>query len=169
VDRLPIALGILVVLAIIFALLARGWRARQSNQAGLGELASPPADLGRVTLVDDLLYVATTRADAPLDRIAVAGLGFRARAEVMVAATGLRIEIAGRRDPVFIPKSDIRAAGRATWAIDRAVNTDGLVLVRWVLGETEVDSYFRSADPAALVAALQALAPAASAPTRSES
>lgn len=160
-DRLPIAAVVLVALAVVFALLARGWRARMRRQEQLGQLAEPPADLGDVALSEDLLYVATTRADAPLDRIAVAGLGFRARAVVTVAAGGVLLELAGAR-PAFIPSDAIRGAGRATWTVDRVVNADGLVFLRWVLGATEVDSYFRSADPAALVRALDAHAPAAS-------
>jgi len=161
VDRLPIALAIIVAVGVVFWLLARSWRARARRQAGLGTLAKPPADLGSVALIEDLLYVATTRAGAPLERIVVAGLGFRARAVVTVAATGILLQLAGG-EAAFIPKTDIRGAGRATWTIDRAVNTDGLVFVRWVLGGTEVDSYLRSADPDALDAALTALAPSRS-------
>ena len=159
-DRLPIAIVISVAVGIVFWLLARSWRARMRRQAELGTLAAPPAEIGAIALTEDLLYVATTRAGAPLERIVVAGLGFRARAVVTVAATGILLQLAGEA-PAFIPKSDVRGAGRATWTIDRAVNTDGLVFVRWILGGAEVDSYLRSADPDALGAALTALAPAA--------
>ena len=163
-DKLPIALGILAVLVIVFLLLARGWRARQRRQSGIGEPAAPPADLGTATFTDDLLYVATTRADAPLDRVTVAGLGYRARAVVSTAPSGIVLDLAGR-GPVFIPKSAIRGVGRATWTIDRVVDTDGLIFVRWMLGTTEIDSYLRSTDPDRLVTALTTLAPTESAPT----
>ena len=157
-DRLAIAAVIIAVVGVVFWLLARNWRARMRRQAELGTLAAPPSDLGAVAFTEDLLYVATTRAEEPLERIVVAGLGYRARAVISVAASGILLEIAGE-DPAFIPKADIRGAGRATWTIDRAVNTDGLVFIRWVLGSTEVDSYLRSADPDALGAALSAVAP----------
>jgi hypothetical protein len=163
VDRLPIAIVIAVAVGLVFWLLARSWRSRMRRQAELGTLAAPPAELGRVAFTEDLLYVATTRAGAPLERIVVAGLGFRARAVVTVAATGILLQLAGG-DPAFIPKADVRGAGRATWTIDRAVNTDGLVFLRWVLGGAEVDSYLRSADPDELEAALTALAPSRSTP-----
>ncbi|MFW8746211.1 hypothetical protein, partial [Mesorhizobium japonicum] len=81
----------------------------------------PPADLGGVRRREHLFYVATTRADAPLDRIAVHGLGFRARAELTVADTGIRLDIAGE-EPAFIPAADLVGVGRATWPIDRAVS-----------------------------------------------
>ncbi|MEO8262368.1 MAG: hypothetical protein ABI566_07335 [Pseudolysinimonas sp.] len=159
-DKLPIALAILAALVVIFFLLARGWRARQTRQAGIGEPSAPPADLGEPTFEDDLLYVATTRADAPLDRITVAGLGYRARAVVSTAPSGIVLDLAGR-GPVFIPRASLRGVGRATWTIDRVVDADGLVFVRWVLGTTEIDSYLRSTDPDRLVTALTALTPEA--------
>jgi len=162
VDRLPIALAILALLVVVFLLLARGWRARRRSQAALGVPAEPPADLGTPTFSDDLLYVATTRADAPLDRITIAGLGYRARAVVSTAPSGIVLDLAGR-GPVFIPKAAIRGVGRATWTIDRVVDTDGLIFVRWVLGTTEIDSYLRSTDPDRLVTALTPLAPEAAA------
>jgi hypothetical protein len=160
VDRLPIALAIVAVLAVVFLLLARGWRARQRRQADIGEPEVPPVDFGEGDFTDDLLYVATTRAEAPLDRITIAGLGFRARATVSAAASGIVLDLAGR-GPVFIPKAAIRGVGRATWTIDRVVDSDGLIFIRWVLGTTEIDSYLRSTDPDRLVTALTALAPEA--------
>ena len=159
-DRLPIALAIVAGLVVIFLLLARGWRARQRRQADLGEPASPPADFGAPTFTDDLLYVATTRADAPLDRVTIAGLGFRARAVITTAPSGIVLDLAGR-GPVFIPKAAIRGVGRATWTIDRVVDKDGLIFVRWILGTTPIDSYLRSTDPDRLVTALTTLAPTA--------
>ncbi|MCU1417213.1 MAG: hypothetical protein JWP32_1387 [Schumannella sp.] len=159
-DKVPYAIAIVVVVVIVFVLLARGWRARQRSQADLGTPDAPPADLGEPTFSDDLLYVATTRADAPLDRITIAGLGYRARAVVSTAPSGIVLDLAGR-GPVFIPKASIRGVGRATWTIDRVVDNDGLIFVRWVLGTTEIDSYLRSTDPDRLVAALSPLAPEA--------
>ena len=38
-----------------------------------------------------------------------------------------------------------------------AVSNDGLVFVRWSDGAATLDSYLRSADPAALVAAIEPL------------
>lgn len=162
-DKVLDALVVLVILALAFTGMWVGWRARRRRQAGIPNLASPPADLGRVRRRDDLLYVATTRADAPLDRIAVHGLGFRARAELTVADAGIRLDIAGEA-PVFIPAADLLGVGRATWTIDRAVSNAGLVFVRFRLGRgeaaAEVDSYVRPEDPAALVEAVEALLPA---------
>lgn len=159
-DRLPIAILIVVLLGVLFWFIARSWRAKQRRQADIGQPESPPADLGAPEFTDDLLYVASTRADAPLDRITIAGLGFRARAVISTAPSGVVLDLAGR-GPVFIPKESVRGVGRATWTIDRVVDADGLVFLRWVLGTTEIDSYLRSTDPDRLVTALTALVPEA--------
>jgi len=166
VDKLLDALVVVVILALAFTGMWLGWRARRRRQADVPALASPPADLGTVRRRDDLFYVATTRADAPLDRITVHGLGFRARAQLTVADAGIRLDIAGE-DPVFVPVADLVGVGRATWTIDRAVGKDGLVFVRFRLGggtagtaATDVDAYVRPEDPAALVEAIGALLPA---------
>ena len=167
-DKLLDALVVVVILALAFLGMWFGWRARRRRQADVPALATPPADLGAVRRRDDVFYVATTRADAPLDRIAVHGLGFRARAQITVADTGIRLDIAGEA-PVFVPVADLLGVGRATWTIDRAVRNDGLVFVRFRLGGDAakavdsavlVDSYLRPEDPAGLVEAIEQLLPA---------
>jgi hypothetical protein len=137
-------------------LMVIGWRALRRRQTDVAGLAPVPADPGAVSLSEDLLYVATTRAEQPLQRIAVKGLGFRARALLTVTSGGVRLDLAGA-DPGFIPAAALQGVGRATWTIDRAVSNDGLVFVRWSDGAATLDSYVRSADPAALVAAIEPL------------
>ncbi|MGN6501411.1 MAG: PH-like domain-containing protein, partial [Pseudolysinimonas sp.] len=58
---------------------------------------------------------------------------------------------------VAIAADAILGAGTATWTIDRVVDADGLVFVRWLLGTTGIDSYLRSANPDRLVSALTEL------------
>jgi hypothetical protein len=156
VDRVLGVAIVLGILVIVFVALGFGWRARRRLQRDYPPISAPPTDAGTVRLRDDVLYVGTTRADAPLDRVAVRGLGFRARAMVIVSDSGVQLDIAGQ-PPAFLPAADLRGAGRATWTIDRVVNRDGLVFVRWRLGDAEIDSYLRSGDPAALVAAIDAI------------
>jgi hypothetical protein len=146
-------------IVVVVVLMAVGWRNRRRRQAGIGPLPTPPAELGEILHAEDALYLATTRADAPLDRIAIRGLGFRAEARVTVTASGVLLELVGE-PPLFIEAGRIRGIGVATWTVDRAVERDGLIFVRWDLGETLVDSYLRSADSGALLAALDRLVPA---------
>ena len=161
-DKLIDALVVIVLIGLAWFGMVWGWRALRRRQAGLGPVATPPSELGAVVLTDDLFYVATTRSDKPLERLAVKGLGYRGRAGLTVATAGVVLDIAGTPS-AFIPRDAVRGAGRATWTIDRAVSGDGLVFVRWMLPAVdepvEVDSYFRPTDPAALVAALDTLVP----------
>jgi hypothetical protein len=158
VDRVTPTIVILLIVALVFTGLALGWRARRRRQADLPALDAPPASLGAALLVDDVFYVATTVAEAPTDRIAVRGLGFRSRAAVAVHPDGLVLSIAGQPD-AFIPSTAITGIGRATWTIDRVVGRDGLVVVTWTLGDTAVDTYLKSDQPDALVGALTSLSP----------
>jgi hypothetical protein len=143
---------VLVFLLLLLALMVLGWRRRQRSQAGFPTPLSLPEAPGAETFAAEAFYVATTVAGEPLNRIAVAGLGYRARATVGVLADGLRLSIPGQ-PPIYLPAADILSVQKATWAIDRAVEQDGLVVIRWALGEPavdrrEVDSYLRVIDPA---------------------
>ncbi len=149
--------SVVIPLAIVGLLMVLGWRAlrrRSSDVAGLGPV---PSDPGQTVLTEDLLYVATTRAEHPLQRIAAKGLGFRARAMLTVSSGGIRLDLAGG-EPGFIPATALLGVGRATWTIDRVVSNDGLVFVRWT-GGAPLDSYLRSTDPSALVDAIEKLLP----------
>jgi hypothetical protein len=149
--------SVVIPLAVVGLLMVLGWRALRRRQTDVVGLATVPSDPGATMLTEDLLYVATTRAEQPLERIAVKGLGFRARAVLTVASGGIRLDLAGG-EPGFIPTAALLGVGRATWTIDRAISNDGLVFIRWNTG-TALDSYFRAADPAALVAAIDKLIP----------
>ena len=165
-DRaLPTLLIVSLVVAAA-ALMLVGWRARRRRQSGVDAPLAAPAELSPATVDVEGWYVATTPAGEPLERIAVHGLGFRARATVSVHPQGI---VLGRRgsDAVYLPAADLRTAGRATWAIDRVVEPQGLVVIGWMLGSTPVDSYLRLPDRTGadrLLAAVTDLLPG-SAPT----
>jgi hypothetical protein len=145
-DRTLLALVVLGILVVLFALMLFGWLARQKRQSGLPIPESPPENLGAGHGRFGGLYVATTVADEPLNRIAVGGLGFRAKTTLTVADAGIVLPIAGQRD-ILIPAATIRDVSTATWVIDKAVEPDGLSRVGWKLGATNVDSYFRLDSP----------------------
>jgi len=156
--------SVVIPLAVVGILMAWGWRALRRRQADVIGLAPVPREPGAVVLTEDLLYVATTRADQPLQRIAVKGLGFRARAVLTVTSGGILLELAGG-EPGFIPAAALQGVERATWTIDRVVSNDGLVFVRWsdapstTPAAAALDSYLRSADPDALIASIHPLIP----------
>ncbi|GAA4668804.1 PH-like domain-containing protein [Frondihabitans cladoniiphilus] len=154
-----IGAGFLALVVVVYLFMRAGWKARGRRQAGVSRPPVAPGDdvLGPATLEKRVFYVATSKNGDPLDRIVVGGLGFRGRATVSVHPTGIRLAIAGN-DPILIEPAALREVGRATWTIDRVVETDGLVLVGWRLGDLDVDTYLRdSTDPHDLIDAMNQL------------
>jgi hypothetical protein len=141
-DR-SVLMAVVIALGVaLLVLMVVGWRARQRRQSTIASPLAPPVEIGEVFGVFAGRYVATTVADDPLDRIAVNGLGFRSLASLSVTTDGVLVERPGERR-WWIPASRISEVRRATWTIDRVVESDGLHLIAWSLGETQVDSYFR--------------------------
>ena len=157
-DKQVSAIIVIAALVLFLALITLGWRSRKGRQSGIAAPQRVPAVLGVVAGTFPGFYVATTYAGDRLNRVAVHGLGFRAKTEVVVAETGVVVPIAGQPE-IFIPAADIVSVARATWTIDRVVETDGLTMLAWNLGDTAVESYFRVDDSAAFLAALTVLAP----------
>lgn len=148
------ALLLMVTLAIV--LLAVGviaWRRRGRRDAGL---AAPVGDVpeGAVTTGTAAgFYVATTRLDQPLERLAIRGLGFRSRVDVTVTDRGVALDLVGQ-PRLFLPLAQIDRVERATVAIDRVVEPGGLVRLTWRAaaqggGFEAVDSYLRPQDGSA--------------------
>ena len=138
-----------VIIGAVFLLamfgMIMGWRARSRKQADFAVLETVPADLGDIVAVGNGLYVATTLSDQPLERVSVRGLGFRSRVTVTVAREGVVVALTGQ-EPVFIAKHALRRAQHGTWTIDKAVEKGGLLVITWMLGDHEVDSYLRLDD-----------------------
>lgn len=159
VAYLPGIAFFLAIIALVLFAMWWGWRARKRRSAEVA--VSFGAAEGETTATFEGLYVATTRHDAPLDRLALPHLAFRSRVRVSVTTTGLALDMPGA-PTLFLAASRLVGAGRATWTIDRVVERDGLVLVAWTADDgTVCDSYIRlqSDDPDALVAAIDALGP----------
>lgn len=141
-DRLipTVIIGAILLLAILGMYL--GWRARARRQSDIAAPPPVPESPGPIAIVASGLYVATTRAGEPLERITVRGLGFRSRATVSVAEQGVILELTGQ-PPMFIARDVLRGVDRGTWTIDTAVESGGLVVISWQLGDRELDSYLR--------------------------
>ena len=150
-DRsIPAIITALVLLGVL-VLMWRSWRKRSRRDAALAVGYPMPGTAGVALAGAEAYYVATTPRDAPLERLAIAGLGFRARAALTVTVEGITVDLDGNA-PVFIPGRAIDQVGAAQIAIDRVVETDGLVRLSWRLGTSSddrraVDSFFRIIDP----------------------
>jgi hypothetical protein len=168
VDRiLPGSIIIVGVLGLLL-LMVRGWRARGRRQSALSTTPVPQAEqLGEPRLAVTGLYVSTTTAGAPLDRVVLPGLGFRGRVTVSVFDAGVLLAVIGEPQ-VFVAAHRIRSVGTSTWTIDRVVEQGGLVRLDWTLESDSptpqaiVESFLRIEDPeqsSRLIEAITALAP----------
>lgn len=98
------------------------------------------------------LYVATTLATNPLQRVTLPGLAFRADAHLLVSASGITIAPRGEK-PSFIPGAQIIQIHQSQVTIDKAVEKDGLTAISWTAfdsienSEVEFTSYFRFSIP----------------------
>lgn len=148
-------LALLVIVAVAVLLVGTGvwaWRRRTRRDSALaaptGEI---PADASTLTVLSGF-YVATTRHDEPLERLAIRGLGFRSRVDLTVTTAGVALDLPGQ-PRLFLPVDRMHAVDRATVAIDRVVERDGLVRLVWRADAPEsvslVDSYFRPQDASA--------------------
>lgn len=145
-GALVVMIGVAVVL---LAVLAWAWVRRTRRDARysvpVGEL---PADAVE-TAVFSGLYVATTRHDEPLERLALKGLGFRSRVDVTVTTAGVALDLPGQ-PRIALTRDRLVDAAQATVAIDRVVERDGLARVTWRLDDdTVVDTYLRPQEASA--------------------
>ena len=161
-TREAAVLVMVAVAVVLLGLAAWGWvrRARRDRTPLIQPAELNAADVPRETI--DALYVATTVHDAPLERIAAPGLGFRSPVTVTVTDAAVALDLTNQ-PRITIPADRITAVTQATLTIDRVVEKDGLVRLSW-LADTGVvvDTYLRPRDPSARQLA-DALAPLADA------
>ncbi len=144
------ALAVMIGVALVaLALLAWAWMRRTRRDAGYSApIGEAPADAA-VRAVFPGLYVATTRHDEPLERLAIRGLGFRSRVQVTVTDAGVILDLPGQ-PRMFLATDRLVDAAQATVAIDRVVERDGLTRVSWRIDpDTVVDTYLRPQDASA--------------------
>ena len=154
-SKIVAAFVVVLVVVVVFALMTRAWKRRtildrrySANAPGIEAPALGNADAQRY----EVLYVATTRADNALERIAIPGLAFRASAVLLMADHALEIAPRGEVSTV-IPAAHIHAISRAQTTIDRVVEKDGLTAIEWTAFDSQVNapisvvSYFRISSP----------------------
>ncbi|WP_101649967.1 hypothetical protein [Brevibacterium ihuae] len=143
-DRLIPALIVVGVIVALFALVAWGWTARRRAQTAQFPAPARPVE-GMPVRGEPVagMYVATTLADQPLERVAAHGLGLRTSAFLAIADDGVIIDRDGV-DDLLIPVHDISGVSTASGMIGKFVEKDGLIVISWRLGDTAVDTGFRT-------------------------
>ncbi|CAB4905001.1 MAG: hypothetical protein F2808_05815 [Actinobacteria bacterium] len=143
-DKLPGTLIAIALIVTVLILMGLGWRRRRRRDENL--ILGSNIDVGDIIGSYRALYVATTFRGRPLERIAAAGLGFRARCQISVGAKGVLLTLAGER-PFGIGRDDVDGYDTTNVAIDKVVERDGLVVLNWKIAQPEgpldVSSYFR--------------------------
>jgi hypothetical protein len=164
---------LLVLVCIVFFVLCAagmwfGWRARGRRQAAvLAEFPAPPAwaleeeaERPRELLEAATgVYVGSTMAGDWQNRIAIGDIGFRAAATMSLSREGLLIERTGA-SPLWIPVSALVSARTDRALAGKVMGIEGLFVVRWQLGDQQIDSGLRGDDKnsyAAWVDAVSAL------------
>ncbi|WP_313356429.1 hypothetical protein [Microbacterium sp.] len=151
-------LVIAAVAALILLAMFVGWRRRLRRDAGLTAPLGVP-EHAEVTGRHEILYVATTEHDQPLQRLAVSPLTYRARGELVLTDRGVALSLDGA-PTVFLSSARLLSADRATVAIDRVVERDGLIRLVWrATDDIHVDSFIRpiSGGPSEILPQLERL------------
>ena len=173
-DRWPAIVVAVAIVGVAAWLMIRSWRRRSTRDASFAAYPAPAA-LGASRFEAEVLYVATTPEGEPLERLAVDGLAFRGSGRIEVLPEGVMIRVAGEL-PSFLPREQVVGAGAATYAIDRGVEPEGLVVITWNVRQSDaaeetpavrVDSYLRArhtGDTASIIAAVNDIAAAPPAP-----
>ncbi|WP_411373390.1 hypothetical protein ACLH0K_09500 [Arthrobacter sp. MPF02] len=165
-DKILPGLAMLAIAAVVFVLLAIGWRNRLRRQSDVDPLPPVPPAPGEPAAFAEGQYVATTTGGDWLDRIAVHGLGIRTNSTLAVYPHGVIFDRSGAQ-AVYIPTASLRGVRLDSGITGKFVEKDGLLVLTWMLGAHELDTGFRTrraTDKDALYAALQDLispAPAA--------
>lgn len=150
-----IALGVLLLMGMTFSIVKRRAQGRRISPLPL------PSDIpGEVMAAFNVLHVATTPARRPMDRVWITPLAYRAKTLFEVRSGGVVMSLTGEGD-MGLPAESLTGCGRGTWAIDKAVDPEGLIVITWSHAGVEYDSYFRSVDQPAedVLGAIDAILP----------
>lgn len=139
-DRLIPVLILLAVLVLLFFLMWKGWKNRQASQTNIPEPARPTSEPSGPGFQG--MYVATTYASNPLERINVHHLGVRTNGTLHIDNDRVVFLLDGI-DGIEIPFTSIDEVTTASGMVGKFVEKDGLVVIVWTLGDTQVATGFR--------------------------
>lgn len=168
--RLLLCVAVVAFFVLCAAGMRWGWRNRRRRQSYLPAFPVPPADLAGEPLLPPTTgeYVSTTTADNWQDRIAVGGVGLRSPVAATLYDSGLLLD-RGRATPLWIPAGSLLGARTGRAMAGKVLGVDGLLVVRWRLGEYELDTGIRADDIddyGDWITAIQGLAHGATATTK---
>lgn len=157
-ERLGLTLAMVAVIVLACWGMWRGWRNRAGRQAGLPapQQAVPvPADAATLAHCEGR-YIGTVRDGDWLDRIVAHGLGSPSRCRIDVIDAGVNVE-RGSSASFFIPRADLRKVGSGKGIAGEVVESGGLGIVTWQLGDAVLATGFRADSAVAQHSVLTAL------------
>lgn len=161
---MPLPLAILILAAVtvlIFVGMRRGWRTRERSVLIQDLPALPPGTTLEQTPGTSGIYVSTTLAGKPLERVVTLGLGTRSAVQVHVDPAGVLLARTGAQD-LFIPAPALTGIRTTGGMIGKVAAADSIIVLTWSSDAIALDTgvHIRSdADRAHLLGALAALVP----------
>ncbi|MFI9010573.1 transporter [Actinosynnema sp. NPDC053489] len=144
-TRVVLSLVVLVIFLLCLYGMWRGWQSRKRRQADLPAFPPPPAETGATVLETTGVYVGTTIGDDWQDRVAVGDVGHRAEATLRLTERGVLVERTGA-SALWIPTAQVDGARTARGLAGKVMTADGLLVIRWHLGDRVFDTGFRGDD-----------------------
>lgn len=163
-DKVLVSSIVIGLIALAIAGMIISWRKRVARDRRFSVLlpGTSTSSHNQAPAEFSGLYVATTLANDPLQRVALPGLAFRADSHLLISSEGVSIAPRGEKE-TFIPAAQIVQIHRTQVTIDKAVEKDGLTAVSWTAYDNELSesveftSYFRMSIPEVRVACENAL------------
>jgi hypothetical protein len=121
------------------------WLNRTSRSAHLSRLFAVPLEPGVALLRASGRYVGTAMATGKQRRISHAGLGKQATADATLYDSGLVLHRQAA-ETIFIPSSTWIGARVASGLGGKAASDAGLLVLRWRLDDSELDTGFAADD-----------------------
>ena len=148
IDQLVPVLLLAALFALALLAMAWGWRRRGRSQQHLpapDASGLEPLGEGIAHGPVDAVYVDTVLAEQPLERVVAHGLGQRSKAAVSLGDGGSwHLEREGAPD-VTIPAAAVAELASGPGMAGKFIGGDGLLIIRWRLGDQLLDTGLRLA------------------------
>lgn len=141
-DKFVGAVIVISLIAVALSLMFFSWQRRRRRDVSLATASNGGTRETRLLAVN-CFYVSTTPRNEPLERLAIPGLAFRARATVGLSRAGVTIEPRGEVE-TFIPVAQLRGVRAADATIDRSAGRGSLTALDWTAANgVEISSFLR--------------------------
>lgn len=142
-TRLQAGLVLLLAVPVIWGLMWWGWRGRLRRDRDVPRPPAVPHDVGKALFGPvEGVYLSTTRAGSPLDRVAAHRLGFRSAARASVHREGVLFERDGEPS-LWLPAGSLLGVRRTRGMAGKVADPDSVVVLAWQDGDFTFDTGFR--------------------------